>query len=108
MVLPQDMRGDAYWVKNSVACTQTSRILWIYLVVGGLKDWQTWVDPRLFCVEGIPNDDTNERVAEVRTNVAGEILDARVNPLPVDHSWEWVNGERILVLGIVSGRDKVA
>lgn len=88
MVLPQEMRGDTYWVKNSIACMQMGRILWIDLVVGGLKHWQAWVVPWLFCVEGTLNDDMDERVVEVRTDVGREILNAWVNTLLVDHPRE--------------------
>ena len=86
-------------MENCVACTQTSRILGVGPVVGGLNCWQARVEPWLPRVDCTLNDRADELVSEVCADVDRKILDARVNSLMVDHPREWVNRDGILVLG---------
>lgn len=51
------------------------------------------------------DDDPDERVAEIRANVGGEILDTRVNFLPVNGKpWKQINRAAILLdINIIRG-----
>jgi len=68
-----------------------------------LKRLKIGVNPWLLGVEDISNNDPDERVAKVHANMGGEILDTRVNLLPLSiNLWKQVNRAVILHLTLIS------
>lgn len=48
--------------------------------------------------EDVLDDEADECITKVCTNMGGEVLDPWVNLLPVNNPWKCVNGESILNL----------
>jgi hypothetical protein len=84
-------------VTNRVAVTKPCREHRINDLVYCLEGFDIWVVPRRVRISNLFDNEANEFIAEVLTNVIWEVLDPRVDPHVLDHPWEGEGRERELL-----------
>jgi hypothetical protein len=73
---------------DSVAVPNSSRVDRVDHLVHPLEGTHIWVHPRRLRVTDLLDDETNELVAEARTNVFRKIFDPWMDLRPIHNSWE--------------------